>query len=156
MSQEEQRPDPFCTDRLNDLAKLMIEHDLSELDLRADDVKISLKRGGQPVVAAPASSSVTQAKPPAEAAAAPVVEGTYIESPMVGTFYAKPNPESPNFVKVGDFVTSETTVCIIEAMKTFNEIPAGVSGRIVEVLIDNESPVDVDRKLFKVDTSATA
>ena len=72
---------------------------------------------------------------------------------MVGTFYSKPNPESPAFVNVGDSVNAETTICIIEAMKVFNEIPAGVSGKVVAVLVDNEEPVEFGKRLFKIDTS---
>jgi acetyl-CoA carboxylase biotin carboxyl carrier protein len=72
---------------------------------------------------------------------------------MVGTFYSRPKPEAEPYVKVGDHVGEESTVCIIEAMKMFNEIQAEVSGRIVAVLVKNEEPVDVNKPLFKVDTS---
>jgi acetyl-CoA carboxylase biotin carboxyl carrier protein len=97
----------------------------------------------------------------AAAAAAPAVAAaetesaniTTINSPMVGTFYSKSKPEAPDYVKVGDSVSSETVVCVLEAMKTFNELPAGVSGKIVEVLVKNEEAVDVNKPLFKVDTS---
>jgi acetyl-CoA carboxylase biotin carboxyl carrier protein len=77
-----------------------------------------------------------------------------ITSPMVGTFYTRGNPSADPYVKVGDVVEPETTVCIIEAMKVFNEIPAEIRGRIVAVLVDDEEPVDHGRPLFKVDTSA--
>ncbi len=77
-----------------------------------------------------------------------------IKSPMVGTFYSKANPEAAEaFVKVGDHVASDTTVCIIEAMKVFNEIPAEVTGRIIAVLVENEEAVEFGKPLFKVDTS---
>ena len=72
---------------------------------------------------------------------------------MVGTFYTKSKPDADDFVKVGDTVSSDTTVCLIEAMKMFNEIPAGVSGKIVEVLVKNEEPVDVNKRLFKIAVS---
>ncbi len=75
-----------------------------------------------------------------------------IKSPIVGTFYAAPNPESPPFVKVGDHVGPETTVCIVEAMKVFNQIPAEVSGKIQAVLVENGQPVEFGQPLFKVDT----
>ncbi len=71
---------------------------------------------------------------------------------MVGTFYASPDPDSPPYVKVGDVVGPETTVCIVEAMKVFNQIPAEVSGRIVAVLVENGAPVEFGQPLFKVDT----
>ena len=77
-----------------------------------------------------------------------------IKSPMVGTFYTAPNPDSPAYVKVGDHVGPETTVCIVEAMKVFNEIPAEVSGKIVTVLVENGEPVEFGQPLFKVDTRA--
>jgi acetyl-CoA carboxylase biotin carboxyl carrier protein len=76
-----------------------------------------------------------------------------IRSPMVGTFYTRPNPDAETFVKVGDRVTPQTTVCVIEAMKVFNEIPAEISGEIVAVLADNEEAVEYGKPLFKVDTS---
>ena len=76
-----------------------------------------------------------------------------IKSPMVGTFYSKANPDAETFVKIGDMVDNETTVCIVEAMKVFNEIPAEVRGRIVAILVDNEEPVDHGKPLFQVDTS---
>ena len=69
---------------------------------------------------------------------------------MVGTFYAKPKPEAQVFVKVGDVVEPDTVVCIVEAMKTFNELPAGVSGKIAAVLVKDQEPVDVNKPLFKV------
>jgi acetyl-CoA carboxylase biotin carboxyl carrier protein len=73
---------------------------------------------------------------------------------MVGTFYSRPNPNAEPFVKVGDHVEPDTTVCIIEAMKMFNEIPAEVRGKIVAVLVNDEEPVDYGRPLFRVDTAA--
>jgi acetyl-CoA carboxylase biotin carboxyl carrier protein len=76
-----------------------------------------------------------------------------IKSPMVGTFYSAANPDAAPFVKVGDHVGPETTVCIIEAMKVFNEIPSEVSGKIVAVLVQNGEPVEFGQALFKVDTS---
>jgi acetyl-CoA carboxylase biotin carboxyl carrier protein len=71
---------------------------------------------------------------------------------MVGTFFVSPNPESPAFVKVGDHVGPETTVCIIEAMKVFNEIPAEMAGQIVAVLVENGEPVEFNQPLFKINT----
>jgi acetyl-CoA carboxylase biotin carboxyl carrier protein len=75
-----------------------------------------------------------------------------IKSPMVGTFYAAPDPDSPPYVKVGDHVGPETTVCIVEAMKVFNQIPAEVSGKVLAVLVDNGESVEYGQPLFKVDT----
>ena len=78
-----------------------------------------------------------------------------VRSPMVGTFYARPNPSADPYVKLGDMVAPETTVCIIEAMKVFNEIPAETRGKIIAVLVDDEEPVDHGRPLFKIDTRAS-
>ena len=87
------------------------------------------------------------------AAAAPAAVDNHlvIKSPMVGTFYTSPNPDAPAFVKVGDHVGAETVVCVIEAMKVFNEIPGEVVGKIVACLVQNGSPVEYGQPLFKVD-----
>ena len=101
----------------------------------------------------PRASVAPEALPPA---AAPVEEAhvALIKSPMVGTFYAAPDPDSPSYVKVGDHVGPETTVCIVEAMKVFNQIPAEVAGKIQAVLVENGEPVEFGQPLFKVDTRA--
>lgn len=78
------------------------------------------------------------------------VEGTFVTSPMVGTFYTASSPDDPSFVKVGDIVTENTVVCIIEAMKVMNEVKAGVSGKVAEVCIDNAHPVEFGTKLFRI------
>lgn len=79
-----------------------------------------------------------------------VKEGSYVTSPMVGTFYASPSPEDPPFAKVGDKVDEETVVCIIEAMKVMNEVKAGVKGKIVEVLVENGHPLEFGTKIFRI------
>ena len=146
--------DVFNVARLRELIELMEEHDLREVELREGDQQIQLKRGVE-MTSVPLAPSAAPVAPVATPAAAPVVEDdgkfVFIESPMVGTFYTKPNPESATFVKVGDRVNAETTVCIIEAMKVFNEIPAGCSGTVVAVLADNEEPVEFGKQLFKID-----
>jgi len=153
--------DVFKLDRIRELIELMESGDLREVDLRQGNQRIQLKRGTQTEVvnvAAPAPIAMA----PAAAAASAAVPATaeedpahiqYVKSPMVGTFYLQPNPDAPNFVKVGDNVDASTTICIVEAMKVFNEIPAGISGKIVAILVDNEAPVEYDKPLFKVDTS---
>ena len=92
---------------------------------------------------------------PAAAAPASDADGphiVYIKSPMVGTFYSRANPNAKNFVEVGSSVQSDSVVCIIEAMKVFNEIPAELRGKIVQVLVQNEEAVDFGKPLFKIDT----
>ncbi len=152
----------FELERLLELIALMKEHGLVEVDLQQGDQKIRLARGagGEPTVAPPAAvvpaSSPPAAVAPTETPVAAVEENPdlhTITSPMVGTFYSKANPDAETFVKIGDMVDNETTVCMVEAMKVFNEIPAEVRGRIVAILVDNEEPVDHGKPLFQVDTS---
>ncbi len=151
--------DIFNVDRIRRLIDLMKEYDLSEVDLKQSEQQIRLVRGGAgPVIAAPvamAPASVPAAAAPTAAAPAADADGPHIaiiKSPMVGTFYNRANPKSEPFVKVGSAIGADTTVCIVEAMKVFNEIPAEVRGTIVAVLVENEQPVDFGRPLFKVDT----
>ena len=151
----------FELERLLELIALMKEHGLLEIDLQQGDQKIRLARGagGEPTVAAPAAVVPASSPPPAVAPTetpAAVEENPdlhMITSPMVGTFYSKANPDAETFVKIGDMVDNETTVCMVEAMKVFNEIPAEVRGRIVAILVDNEEPVDHGKPLFQVDAS---
>lgn len=149
----EEPNDIFDVDRVRNLVELMIEHGLSEVDLRQHGQTIRLRRGGETVVAAapmaPAAMPMAAA-PSAPAAADEDTDLIVIKSPMVGTYYERPNPESDTFVKVGQEVSPDTTVCIIEAMKVFNEIPAEVSGTIVSVLVKNEEAVEFGKPLFKV------
>ncbi len=149
----------FDIDRLRHLVELMQEHDLSEVDLRNEGKRIKLRRGAEPtfaampamahapaVAAAPAASG-SAASP---AAAAEEDDAEYIKSPMVGTFYTSPKPDSPTYIKVGDQVDADTIVCLVEAMKMFNEIPAGIAGTITAIVAKNEEPVDVGKPLFKI------
>ena len=146
----------FDIDRLRNLVELMQEHDLSEIDLRNEAKRIKVRRGAEPTYAMPAVAAPVAAPaavggaPTAAAAPAEDDNTTAITSPMVGTFYTKPKPDSPNYVKVGDHVDADTVVCLVEAMKMFNEIPAGVSGKVVACLVENEEAVEVNKPLFKV------
>ena len=149
----------FDVKKIRELIELMQDHELNEVDLKQADQRIRLRRGpeGQPVTyAAPAAAApVTAAAPAATSAAAapaaPANDDTItIDSPTIGTFYSRPKPDAADYVKVGDVITEDTIVCIVEAMKMFNEIPAGVSGKIVEVLVNNEDPVDNNKPLFRV------
>ncbi len=153
--------DIFDVRRVRRLVELMKEHDLSEIDIREGETRIQLRRGADPVVTV-AAPRVAAAPVAAPAASLPSPEAEHrraddahvaaIKSPIVGTFYAAPNPESPAFVKVGDHVGPETVVCIVEAMKVFNQIPAEVSGKITAMLVENGQPVEFNQPLFKVDT----
>lgn len=156
--------DIFDVRRIRRLVELMKEHELNEIDLRQGETRIKLRRGEEPVVtmashraaaASPAGAAPQPPSPPPAPPPEPKPEPhlTLIRSPMVGTFYAAPDPESPPYVKVGDHVGPEKTVCIVEAMKVFNEIPAETAGKIVGVLVENGAPVEFGQPLFKVDTS---
>jgi len=156
--------DIFDVGKIRHLVELMEQHDLSEIDLRQGETRIQLRRGREPAVTGverpPASAAGSVAAGQSgEATAAGNGKGTaadehlaVIESPMVGTFYAAPDPDSPPYVKVGDRVGPETTVCIVEAMKILNHIPAEVSGKIVAVLVENGEPVEFGQRMFEVDT----
>lgn len=150
--------------KLKELVRLMVANDLTELDLRDDQQQVTVKRGGSeqapivhqvPVAAAPvapaAAAPAPAAAPPAPPAAPSEDDGLIpIESPMVGTFYAKASPEKPSFVSVGDSVGEDTTVCLIEAMKIFNEIKAGQSGTVAKVLIENGDAVEFGQPMFLI------
>jgi acetyl-CoA carboxylase biotin carboxyl carrier protein len=155
--------DIFDVKRVRRLVELMQEHDLAEIDLRQGDVRVRLRRGAEPIVSGtyappsmpPAHSAHATPAPPSTSVGASVpvaadADMAVIKSPMVGTFYTAANPESPPFVKVGDHVGPESIVCIIEAMKVFNEIPAEVAGQIAAVLVENGAPVEFGQPLFKV------
>lgn len=155
--------DIFDPVKIRSLVELMKEFDLNQMELRHGEARIELRRGGPPVVAvggavraveAPAAAVPAAPAKPTAPAAPPASEEhmALVRSPMVGTFYSAADPESPPYVKVGDHVGAETTVCIVEAMKVFNEIPAEVAGKIVTVLVENGEPVEFNQPLFKVDT----
>jgi acetyl-CoA carboxylase biotin carboxyl carrier protein len=136
------------------LAALMSRHDLSEISLREGDLHLRLRRGAHPAPAPAAPAPAAPAAPaaaPAAAAEKPARHLVEITSPMVGTFYARPNPDAPPFVTVGSRVTPATVVGLIEAMKLFNEIPAECSGVVAEVLAENGQPVEYKTVLFRVD-----
>ena len=150
-------PDIFDVRKIRQLVALMKDHDLSEIDIQQGDVRIQLRRAGTSSEPATVPQMAMAAPPPvavrsAETSAAKD-ESRYavVKSPMVGTFYAAPDPDSPPYVKVGDHVGPETTVCIVEAMKVFNQIPAELSGKIVGTLVENGQPVEFGQPLFRVD-----
>ncbi|MFN5768418.1 MAG: acetyl-CoA carboxylase biotin carboxyl carrier protein [Pirellulaceae bacterium] len=157
-SQSNEGKDIFSLERLRQLIDLMKEHDLGEIDLQQDAQRIRLTRGSLPTMTMPPMVASAPPAPSAPVAASTTqsdLEGPHIvtiKSPMVGTFYARPNPNSKNYVEVGSTIQPDTTICIIEAMKVFNEIPAEVRGKIVSVLVQNEEAVEFGRPLFKVDT----
>tara|TARA_B110000902_G_scaffold43603_3_gene47990 strand:+ start:59930 stop:60403 length:474 start_codon:yes stop_codon:yes gene_type:complete len=152
---------------IQDLIKFVAKSGVNEVEIEQKDFKIIIKSQAEAkeqiiVQAAPVAAAPVAALPPAPAAAAapaaaPAEEenSNYItvKSPMIGTFYRSAGPDKDSFVNVGDTIGVGDTVCIIEAMKLFNEIEAEVSGKIIKVLVDDSTPVEYDQPLFVVDPS---
>ncbi|WP_372757064.1 acetyl-CoA carboxylase biotin carboxyl carrier protein [Mariniflexile sp.] len=155
---------------IQNLIKFVAKSGASEVKLEMDDIKITIKTGSESettaVQYAPVATHmpqmhapVAEVKPVAEAAApaapAAAENSKYItiKSPIIGTFYRKPSPEKPLFVEVGQTISEGDVLCVIEAMKLFNEIESEVSGKIVKILVDDSSPVEFDQPLFLVDPS---
>ena len=153
---------------IQDLIDFIAQSGLQEVNIETDEFKLKVKKNveakivtANPIIAAPPSP------PPAVASAAPAAnEGdeaqvsqtesnnhVTVKSPMIGTFYRSSSPEAEPFVKVGDQISSGDPVCIVEAMKLFNEIESEISGTIVKVLVENATPVEFDQDLFLVDPS---
>jgi len=156
-------PEPLDVRSIHHLVRLMKRYDLTAIDLIEGPTQIRLRRRGAETVVVGAAAPVTYAVPqpqtqpqpaaPPASSAAPASaapSGTVIESPMVGTFYSSSSPETPPFVNVGSVVRPDTTVCIIEAMKVFTDIPAGVSGSIIEILVKSGQTVEFGQPLFRV------
>ncbi len=157
-----QPPHPFDVKTVEYLISLMAQHELSEISLAEGEQRIRLRKGQlapttympaampQPAPATQAPSVNAAVDAPA---AAPTKKLLEITSPMVGTFYAKPSPDKPDYVSVGSTVSATTVVCKLEAMKIFNDINAEVSGKIAEICVKNGQPVDFGMVLFRVDPS---
>ena len=146
------------TRKLRELIKLMTENDLCELDLRDKDEQVTLRRASPQAAPAPgpgmyvpsSAAPVAHAASPAELPGAGASGLVEIKSPMVGTFYASSSPDAESFAKVGSSVGPDTVVCIIEAMKVFNEIKAETFGRIEKVLVTSGQAVEFGQPLFLV------
>jgi acetyl-CoA carboxylase biotin carboxyl carrier protein len=156
------QPGPFDVRTVEQLVVLMSKHELSEIDLREGEQRITLRRGGfAPPVAPPAvaempAPAARSAPKPTETPSSgqPTRQLIEIKSPTVGTFYAQEKPSAPPYVTVGVRVTPTTIVGQIEAMKIFNDIQAECSGVVVEVCVDNKSFVEYGTVLFRVDPNA--
>jgi len=156
---------------IQNLIRFVAKSGASEVKLETGDVKITIKTGSDsettivqqmPMAAAPMTQAVapTQAAPTPEATPKAATDATAddskyitIKSPIIGTFYRKPAPDKPVFVEVGTDIKEGDVLCVIEAMKLFNEIESEVSGKIVKVLVDDATPVEFDQPLFMVDPS---
>ncbi|MDB5120981.1 MAG: acetyl-CoA carboxylase, biotin carboxyl carrier protein [Sphingobacteriales bacterium] len=151
--------------QIQELIKFVSKSGVNEVSIEQKEFKITIKTNQAPTfvqatvpgVSAPALQPAAAVQPQVEPAApaAPAVADTSnlitIKSPMIGTFYRSASPDKPLFVNVGDEIKAGDVLCIIEAMKLFNEIESEVSGKIVKVLVDNSSPVEYDQPLFLVD-----
>ncbi len=155
---------------IQNLIKFVAKSGASEVKLEMDDIKITIKTGSEsdttivhqipaaqmPIAAAaPVAAPAPAVAAPAAAAPAATEDSKYItiKSPIIGTFYRKPAPDKPLFVEVGQTIAEGDVLCVIEAMKLFNEIESEVSGKIVKILVDDSSPVEFDQPLFLVDPS---
>lgn len=159
---------------IQNLIKFVAKSGASEVKLEMDDIKITIKTGSgdaEPtyIQQVPMHGQMQQAIPQQHAPAAPAPQAAAsdakesasdesdkyitVKSPIIGTFYRKPSPDKPVFVEVGDSIKTGDVLCVIEAMKLFNEIESEVSGKIVKVLVDDSSPVEFDQPLFLVDPS---
>jgi acetyl-CoA carboxylase biotin carboxyl carrier protein len=156
---------PFDLGALRRLVEMMEKHGLNEVSLRSGETHWRLRRGPEvvagfppippgyaspPMPAAPAPQASAPAALAVSAPAAPAPSGVFIKSPTVGTFYTASSPDDPPFVSVGTRVQPDTVVCLIEAMKVFNQIPAEVSGVIAEVLAKNGDSIEFGQPLFRV------
>ncbi len=154
--------------QIQELIKIVGKSDLIELKIEQDNFKITLKKGDGAPVAFQQPQRLVMAEAP-QAQSAPVAEApsseekkeapkadnkhTTIKSPMVGTFYRSPSPDKDPFVKVGDIIKKGDHICIIEAMKLFNEIESEVEGKVIKILAEDASPVEYDQPLFLIDPS---
>ncbi|MCD2136909.1 acetyl-CoA carboxylase biotin carboxyl carrier protein [Salinicoccus halitifaciens] len=139
-------------DDLDKLIERMEKASLSEISYKDGEVDIKLKKEMQKEVVQTPAQPAPAAQPAAKAAEAAPAEkdGVLVKAPMVGTFYKAPSPESDPFVSVGDKVTNDSVVCILEAMKLFNEIQAETSGEIAEILVEDGEMVEYDQPLFRI------
>lgn len=154
--------------QIQELIKMINKSNIGEVTIEQKDFKVTIKQKEEqvtqvvqaaapvaPVFSAPPPAALASAAPAADKAKAPEAATASnlitIKSPMIGTFYRKSSPDKPNFVEVGDEVSTGKVVCIIEAMKLFNEIESEVSGKIVKVLVEDASPVEYDQPLFLVE-----
>jgi acetyl-CoA carboxylase biotin carboxyl carrier protein len=155
--------------QIHELIKIINKSNIGEISIEDKDGKVTIKQKEDPTVTVAAAPQVYNVAPQAIPAAAPAQQAAptvavaetavpakndnliTIKSPMIGTFYRKSGPDKPSFVEVGDEVTNGKVVCIIEAMKLFNEIESEVSGKIVKVLVEDNSPVEYDQPLFLVE-----
>tara|TARA_B100002052_G_C15826405_1_gene573152 strand:+ start:300 stop:770 length:471 start_codon:yes stop_codon:yes gene_type:complete len=151
---------------IQNLIKFVAKSGASEVSLEMEDVKITVKTSSdtpkvvmQEPIVVPQNQIISQEQPniisetPAPASDDDKNKYVTIKSPIIGTFYRRPSPDKPSFVEIGDTISEGTVICVIEAMKLFNDIESEVSGKIIKILVDDSSPVEFDQPLFLVDPS---
>ncbi len=157
---------------IQNLIKFVAKSGASEVKLEMEDVKITIRTGSEdkettiiqqlssaapvaqaPIAAMPVAPIATESEVASPVASAEDSNHITIKSPIIGTFYRRPSPDKSNFIEVGDTISEGTVLCVVEAMKLFNEIESEVSGTIVKILVDDSSPVEFDQPLFIVDPS---
>ena len=158
---------------IQSLIKFVSKSGVNEVSIEQGEFKITIKTDSGPQeqhyivqnpqqvqqapvqVAPPVAAAPIAAAPPAETAPDSAANGNYVEikSPMIGTFYRKPSPDKDLFVNIGDTINVGDVICVVEAMKLFNEIESEISGKIVKVLVEDDSPIEYDQPLFLVDPS---
>jgi acetyl-CoA carboxylase biotin carboxyl carrier protein len=156
----------FDIQEINELLKAFTKSNVNELKLEKGEFKITIRQGMNssapiqmvqqapvPIAAAPAPLAAPAPSAPAAQPAPAAEKGVIIKSPMIGTFYRSSGPGKPVFVNVGDVIEPGNAICIIEAMKLFNEIESEIKGTIIKVLVDDATPVEYDQPLFLVDPS---
>jgi len=163
MDMEKNRKGTMKIEEIRSIVQLMSKHDLTEFKIEAEEMRLCIKRGTNAVAAAPAAPTIVTPSafqhPPTPSAPAgesaqdgkPQTHSETIDSPIVGTFYRAPSPDAKPFVEVGDKVTPDTVVCIVEAMKVMNEIKAEKSGVVKEVLVENAQPIEFGQPLFALE-----
>ncbi len=152
MSQDERRSLNF--DEIRELVRIASEADIAELEVDTGHLRVMIRKAPRALTPAPASVSTAPAPvppPPSPDTSEPHPHWIPVHAPMVGTFYRAPGPDQPPFVQEGDQVEPGQTLCIIEAMKMFNEIPSEVRGRVVRILVENGAPVEYGQPLFLID-----
>lgn len=159
-----QKKSPMKAKEIQELIDYISNSGLAEVKIKTDEFELSIKKYADPgqvrmaesapsLVHAPAPAFASHISAPVAVQPPVVIPSNLLEikSPMIGTFYLTPNPDSPSFVTEGDSIKAGQTVCIIEAMKLFNEIESEISGKIVKILVSNATPVEYDQPLFLVD-----
>ncbi len=154
---EAPKSEPFDLEKLQTLFEMMEKHGLTEVNLKRGEETWKLRRGPQETISMVPAAMPQQVHAPVAAAPAPpqeavpaVESGPVIKSPTVGTFYASPSPDDPPFLSVGSKVGADTIVCIVEAMKVFNQIPAEINGTVTEILVKDGEAVEFGQPLFRI------